>query len=301
MTLHLVSGTLAPTAPFDFDKSLHFINGFGPMAGEQAVGGRVLTKAVFAGGQAIVFQVESTGNVEQPRLAYTLHAEHAIDATTQRAAEDRIGFFLSLRDDLAPFYALAEDDLLFAPIARRFYGYHQIKFLTPFECAAWAVLTQRNAMPIARNLKRALAERYGASLEVAGQAYWAFPVAPMLAQADPGVLYDLMPNLRRAEYLQAVAIAFSGADEQWLRSAPYAEVIGWLRGINGIGAWSAGFILLRGLGRTEQLPSGEAKLSTAASKLYGRGRTLSDQSIHDIAGRYGAWQGYWAHYLRAAS
>ena len=295
------SGTLTPTAPFDFGKSLQFINRFGPMAGEQAATQRALTKAVFVGGQAIVFRLESTGSIEQPLLAYTLHAERAIDAATQRAAEDRMEFFLSICDDLAPFYALAEDDPLFAPIARRFYGYHQVKFLTPFECAAWAVLTQRNAMPIARNLKRALIERYGASLEVAGQTYWAFPEAPMLAQADPGMLYDLMPTLRRAEYLQAVAIAFSGADEHWLRGAPYADVAAWLRGINGIGAWSAGFILLRGLGRTEQLPSGEARLSAAASKLYGQGRTLSDQAIHDIAGRYGAWQGYWAHYLRAAS
>jgi DNA-3-methyladenine glycosylase II len=295
------SGTLTATPPFDFDKSLHFINRFGPMAGEQAVSGRALTKAVFVGGQVIVFQVESTGTVEQPQLTYKLHAERAIDAATQRAAEDRIAFFLSLGDDLAPFYALAEDDPVFAPIARRLYGYHQVKFLTPFENAAWAVLTQRNAMPIARNLKRQLVERYGASLEVAGQSYWAFPEAPTLAQADPGALYDLMPNLRRAEYLQAVAIAFSAADEQWLRSAPYAEVAAWLRGITGIGEWSASFILLRGLGRTEQLPSGEAKLSAAASKLYGQGRTLSDQSIREIASRYGVWQGYWAHYLRVAS
>jgi DNA-3-methyladenine glycosylase II len=265
------------------------------------VNGRALTKAVFVGGQVIVFQVEHTGSVEQPQLAYTLHAERAIHAATQRAAEDRIAFFLSLCDDLAPFYTLAEDDPLFAPIARRLYGYHQVKFLTPFENAVWAVLTQRNAMPIARNLKRQLVERYGASLEVAGRTYWAFPEAPILAQADPGALYDLMPNLRRAEYLQAVAIAFSAADEQWLRSAPYAEVLAWLRGIKGIGEWSASFILLRGLGRTEQLPGGEAKLSAAASKHYGQGRTLSDQAIHDIAAHYGAWQGYWAHYLRVAS
>ena len=192
----------------------------------------------------------------------------------------------------------AEGDPAFAPVARRLRGYHQVKFLTPFENAAWAVLTQRNTMPIARNLKRALVERYGARLEVAGQSYWAFPEAWMLAQADPGTLYDLLPTLRRAEYLQAVAIAFSGADEQWLRSAPYADVLAWLRAIKGIGAWSASFILLRGLGRTEQLPSGEARLSATASKLYGQGRKLGEQSIRDIASRYGPYQGYWAHYMR---
>ena len=295
---HLTSGALTPKAPFDFDKSLAFINGFGPMAGEQVSRGRALAKAVLVGGQAIVFEVVPAGNLERPRLNYTLHSDRPIGAATERAAADRIAFFLSLGDDLAPFYALAEDDPVFAPIAKRLYGYHQVKFLTPFENAAWAVLTQRNAMPIARNLKRALVERYGTRLDVGDQTYWAFPEARTLAEADGGALFDLLPSLRRAEYLQAVAIAFSGADEQWLRSAPYTEVLAWLRAIKGIGEWSAHFILLRGLGRTEQLPQGERKLESIASKLYGQGRKLSEETIREIASRYGRYQGYWAHYLR---
>ena len=295
---YLTSGTLTPKAPFDYAKSIAFINGFGPMAGEQTMAGLALTKAVFVDGQVVVFDIAPAGDVEQPRLSYTLHAERPLDAATERAAADRIGFFLSIHDDLAPFYALAEDDPVFAPIVKRLRGYHQVKFLTPFEIAAWAVLTQRNSMPIARNLKRALVERYGAPLEVAGKTYWAFPEARTLAEADGGALYDLLPNLRRAEYLQAVAIAFSGADEQWLRSAPYADVLAWLRAIKGIGEWSAGFILLRGLGRTEQFPTGERKLGAIASKLYGQGRKLSEDSIRDIASRYGQYQGYWAHYMR---
>jgi DNA-3-methyladenine glycosylase II len=295
------SGTLNPAPPFDFAKSLRFINGFGPMAGEQALDAGGLAKAVMIGGAPVVFRVGSAGGVEAPRLAYTLHADRPIGEATRRAAEDRIAFFLSLADDLREFYARAADDPIFAPIAQQLYGYHQVKFLTPFENAAWAVLTQRNAMPIARAMKRTLVERYGASLELGGQVYWAFPEAATLAQADPGELYDLLPNMRRAEYLQAVAIAFSDVDEQWLRSAPYAEVLAWLRAIRGIGEWSATFILLRGLGRAEQLPLGEEKLQAAASKLYGQGRKLSQQALREIGARYGGWQGYWAHYIRVAS
>lgn len=298
--IHATTGTLTATPPFDFDKTLGFINGFGPISGEQAVGERALTKAVLVGGQLIVFRVAATGGVEQPGLSYTLWSDRPIEAATVRAAEDRIGFFLSLGDDLRPFYALAADDPAFAPIVRRLYGYHQVKFLTPFENAAWAVLTQRNSMAIARNLKRALVDRYGSQIELDGRAYQAFPEAVTLAHADPGELYDMLPNLRRAEYLQAAAIAFSGADEQWLRTAPYADVEAWLRAIRGVGAWSAGFIMLRGLGRAERLPSGEAKMAAAASRLYGQGRALPEREIHALAEPYGAWQGYWAHYLRVA-
>jgi DNA-3-methyladenine glycosylase II len=160
------------------------------------------------------------------------------------------------------------------------------------------VLTQRNPIPVAKVIKQALSERFGASLELAGRRYWAFPEAARLAVADPAELPELAGNARRAEYLLALAAAFSGADEAWLRGAPYAEVAAWLRAIKGMGPWSATFVMLRGLGRVEQLPVGEARLGQAAAWVYGR--ALSDAELEAVAQRYGAWKGYWAHYLRAA-
>ncbi len=59
---------------------------------------------------------------------------------------DRLGFYLSLQDDLRPFYAIADADPDFAPVARGLYGFQQVKFLTPFEHLCWAILTQRTPM-----------------------------------------------------------------------------------------------------------------------------------------------------------
>jgi DNA-3-methyladenine glycosylase II len=39
----------------------------------------------------------------------------------------------------------------------------------------------------------------------------------------------------------------------------------------------------------------------AISRVYGGGKALSEGEANEIAERYGAWQGYWAHYLRAAT
>jgi DNA-3-methyladenine glycosylase II len=292
-------GTLAPTPPFDFDKSLDFLGFFAPMEGEQMLAARALAKAVFIAGQMIVFEIAVSGDVEQPRLDYTLHSDQPISETTRAAAEDRIAFFLSLHDDLRPFYAIGMDDSPFAPVIERLYGYHQVKFLTPFENAAWAVLTQRTPIPIAKNLKQALSDRFGASLTIGDQRYTALPEPARLAAADPNELLELVGNPRRAEYLQAVARAFAGTDEAWLRTAPYAEVEAWLRAIKGMGAWSTTFVLLRGLGRMDQLPVGEARLGQAAAKVYGR--ALSEAELAAITERYGAYRGYWAHYLRVGA
>jgi len=296
MTLSVVTGTLNPTRPFDFDKSLDFLGFFAPMEGEQTLAARALAKAVLLHGQIVVFEIAVAGSVEQPRLDYRLHSDQLIGDALRLAAEDRIAFFLSLHDDLGPFYAIGLDDPSFAPVIQRLYGYHQVKFLTPFENACWAVLTQRTPIPIAKKLKQALVERFGASLTIDGERYAAFPEPVHLAAADSAELLELVGNPRRAEYLQAVSSAFAGTDEAWLRAAPYAEVEAWLRAIKGLGAWSTTFVLLRGLGRMEQLPVGEARLSEAAATVYGR--ALSDTELAVIAEHYGAYQGYWAHYLR---
>src|SRR5262245_19001818 len=300
MTLYTTTGHLTPTPPFDFDRSLEFLGAFQPTAGEQSLAERALAKAVLVGGQTIVFRVTSSGEVEAPRLDYTLFSDQPIGAAAARAAADRVAFFLSLGDDLRPFYVLGEDDPACAPIVDRLYGYHQVKFVTPFENACWAILSQRNTMPIARRLKQALVERFGAQLEVDGACYDAFPEAARLAEADPADLLAIVPTLRRDEDLAAVPRAFSGADAAWLRSAPCAEVAAWLRTIDGIGPWSASFVLLRGIGRTEQLPVGEKRLAAAAGRLYNGGPPLSEAALSRLAERYGPWQGYWAHYVRVS-
>src|SRR3954454_410016 len=169
-----VAGTIEATPPFDFARSLAFLGHFPPTRDEQALSPGALTKAVIVEGRPVVFRVEANGTVEAPRLAYTLFAEEPIAAATERAAIDRIAFFLGLDDDLRPFYAIGRADPDFAPLIDQQYGYHQVKFLTPFENACWAILTQRNPMAIARKMKEALTRRYAAGLAVDGETYWAF-------------------------------------------------------------------------------------------------------------------------------
>ena len=144
----------------------------------------------------------------------------------------------------SPFYRIGREDADFAPIIEILYGYHQVKFLTPFENACWAVLTQRNPMKLAQKTKQALIEKYGNHLEVHGKVYRAFPEPIQIVVADFDEILKLIGNDRRTEYLIATARAFSEVDEEFLTSAPDEEVEAWLRNIKGIGEWSATFIMI---------------------------------------------------------
>src|SRR6266571_5828919 len=169
------TGTLTPTPPFDFNKSLQFLGIFGPTKTEQTISTHSLIKAISIDGQTIVFQLISIGTTENPQLEYTLFSAQPITEETQNAVVERMTFFLSLEDDLQPFYGIGQEDADFSPIIELLYGYHQVKFLTPFENACWAVLTQRNPMKIAQKTKQALIEKYGNHLEVNKNVYRAFP------------------------------------------------------------------------------------------------------------------------------
>lgn len=295
----VINGKLHPAAPFDFDKSLNFLGHFRPAMGEQGITNRTLTKALTLNGQTVGFQIRSEGTVEAPQLAYTLYSDAELSPETQATALERISFFLSLSDDLRPFYAIGEQDEAFAPIVRDMYGYHQVKFPSPFENACWAILSQRNPMSTSHAMKDRVTAQYGGAISIDGVTHRAFPEAFQLAGLDHDDLNGVIRNVRKTQCILAASQAFAQVDENWLYTAPYESVESWLRSIDGIGPWSASFILLRGLGRMEHLPYDEKWLLEGARRAYGS-PALQQKDLHQLAKPYSDYTGYWAHYLRAA-
>ncbi len=297
--LNREAGTLRPVPPFDWARSVAFLDEFAPTRHEQNLTALTLTKAVRVPGQTVAFRLHGGGTVEEPELAYTLFSDEPITPEVKEATTSRIRFFLSLDEDLKPFYAVGRTDRAFAPLIEKLYGYHQVKFLTPFENACWAVLSQRNPLAVARRAKQSLVEAVGNVLQVEGARLWAFPEPAQMIGLSQEELNEVISNERKAESLRAVTAAFAQVDEQWLRTGPYEKVEEWLLSIKGIGPWSAAFVLVRGLGRVESLP-GEARLLEAASRAY-RQPSLTQAQLEKLAAPYSPWAGYWAHYLRVGA
>ncbi len=258
---------MKPVAPFNFSKSLEFLSDFSPMKDEQVVKTGILTKAVQVKGKTIAFKVADKGTIEKPMLEFTAYSESKFADETQKLIVDRISFFLSLQDNLKEFYEIAQKDERIQPAIKQFYGHKQVKFLTPFEIACWAILAQRIPMKIAHRMKDNIMKRLGSQIKVEGVDYHSFPEPSNLLAASTE-LPKLVPNKRKEEYLLAVAEAFSKVDEQWLRTAPYDEVHDWLMDIKGIGDWSANFVMIRGLGRMEKPSNIEPQLALDVGRIY---------------------------------
>ena len=298
MRFYSFEGTLRPLAPFDFSKSLEFLSDFGPTQNEQEVKNYTFTKAVQAKGKTVAFEVADKGTIENPKLEFTAYSEAEFTHEVIELIADRITFFLSLQDNLKEFYEIAQKDLYMQPVIKQFYGLKQVKFVTPFEIACWAILAQRIPLNVARKMKENIVNRVGGQIKVKGVEYHSFP-EPSNLEAISVELPQLVPNRRKSEYLLAVTEAFCKVEERWLREAPYDEVHDWLTNIKGIGDWSANFVMIRGLGRMEELSTVEPQLALDVARIYaGKEETLSNEEVCQIAEKYGKWKGYWAYYLR---
>ncbi|MCC6998202.1 MAG: DNA-3-methyladenine glycosylase 2 family protein [Deltaproteobacteria bacterium] len=294
---HQDSTFLAARQPFDFTRSLAFLGAFAPMAGEQRLGAGSLTKALREAGvgATVGFTVRAAPGGVTCRL-------HTAPGTTLTPAQrtrvlDRVRFFLSLDDDLGPLYARAAGDAAFAPVLRALHGFHQVKLTTPFENACWAVLGQRCPIPVARRLKDRLTAAHGGALLVEGQTRRAFPCPADLAEVDVATLTGLLGHHLKAQRIAAVTRAFAAVDEAFLRHGAFEEVRRWLLDIDGIGPWSAAFVMLRGLGRMEHIASAEAQLLPHLEARYG---ALTRPALRALEQRYGDQRGYWVLYVRAA-
>src|SRR5436309_10925978 len=139
-SLSTEEGFLTPKPPFDFAKSLDFLGAFTPMRDDHQIEEQSLTRAVAVGGQTVVFKIRSTGLIKNPRLKYTLYSERPLSSGIRDAVIDRIGFFLSLSDDLESFYRIGYGDVDFAPVLQKYYGLTTVRLSPPSNPPTWPVL-----------------------------------------------------------------------------------------------------------------------------------------------------------------
>jgi DNA-3-methyladenine glycosylase II len=94
-----------------------------------------------------------------------------------------------------------------------------------------------------------------------------------------------------------VLTGLAALDEQWLRTGPYDQVRQALLAVPGIGGFTAHALLLRALGRPDDVPLEMAQFRRAAEAIYGDPPPSPD----DLRGRYGPWVGWWAYLARTAA
>jgi DNA-3-methyladenine glycosylase II len=170
-------------------------------------------------------------------------------------------------------------------------GLHQVRFASWSEAVVYFTLTQRSTQWFAASRKRRIAADFGPRLTVGGVTHVAFPDFDTLRGVD---LTEYAGGVPRAARLREVLTGVAGLDEEWLRTAPYAEARDALLAVRGVGEFTAHALLLRALGRPDDVPLKMPQFTGAARAVYGANPPSPDQ----LREWYGPYVGWWAYLCR---
>lgn len=174
--------------------------------------------------------------------------------------------FLSLDIDARTWPDVGRRDPVIAEGQAQLPGLRPCGLHSPYEAAAWSVLSQRIRIVHAARLRDDLISGHGDA--------GAFPAPQALGDLD----LDL-PG-RKTEYLHAVAeAALDGRlDGAALRSVDPDEAVRVVQEIKGLGPFSAELVVIRGANAPDALPRHEHRLKAEVTERYGPDHTLEEVS-----------------------
>lgn len=275
--------TIDVRAPYSFARTVSFAAAFAPCRNACVIRGTTLTSAVTLGGRAYAFTLRPEGTA----VALDVYGEASTTAAVKEYARGWIG----ADDDVESLYAAADGDPAFMEVVQRLHGLHHMRFGTIADAVVYSILMQRTPMAVAAAMKRKLVERFGHPVRVDGVTLRAMPTLDELCEVETDEIAAAIGHRPKADRIVMAVRAVSAIGEAFLKRAPYEEARDALLEIKGVGPFAAAAILLRGLGRMDELPW-MPQFERAAERVYGR-RMRAEW----VMSRYGRHIGYWAFYV----
>jgi DNA-3-methyladenine glycosylase II len=265
---------LQPLGPYSLMASATFLEGFAPAAYDGGEMAGHLHLAFVADGSEQIAGV--CLRAQDSTLVGEIFGE--ADPTVVHAQVARI---LSLDIDGRDWPRVGKRDLVMGRLQACYPGLRPVCFFSPYEAAAWALISHRIRITQAARIKARLAEELGPAVEIHGRREHAFPGPSRLMQLEtfPGVFGHKVAYLHQL----AQATLEGKLEATFLRALPPEQALEHLKTLPGIGDFSAQLILLRGAGEPDTLPTHEPRLGRAMTLAYGLDHLPTTQETRQIA------------------
>jgi DNA-3-methyladenine glycosylase II len=169
---------------------------------------------------------------------------------------------LGLEVDLTRFYHAASGIPWLHPLVLRMRGVRPPRYPTLWEACVNAIVFQQVSLVAASTIMGRFTLELGEPVEHAGVRLYRFPGIEQVQRAPDRLLRGAGLSAAKLATLRRVADALEeGAlDEARMEESSSPEAATLLRGIKGIGPWTAAVILLRGLGRLDVFPTNDTSV-----------------------------------------
>ena len=272
---------IEPRGPYRLADAREFLAAFGP-AGQRVGGDPDALTLAFApddgDGVALV-------TVTQPEVDGPIHVDGGHEAQVAR--------ILSLDVDATGWAELVRAD----PVLRDIGPRRPVLFSSPYEAAAWSVLSARTHVAQAARLRQRVVEAAGAVIEHEGVRHLPFPGPAALLAIDLPVPQVKAPRLRAI----AQAALAGDLDATRLRAMPPGEAMAAVQALPGIGPFYAALVVIRGAGAPDALPASEPRVRRAAASAYGDPGLEDPDAFARHAERWRPWRSWASFALRATA
>jgi DNA-3-methyladenine glycosylase II len=259
--MKLTKFTIQPDGPFSLAAAAGF--GFGPNTGRPEPAGNEMRLA-FVTDDMRHHAAVRLAQVPGGAIAVTVDTEADPDAVLRQVRR-----VLSLDHDGAAWAGVGARDPVIATLQREHAGLRPVLFHSPYEAAAWSIISARRHRAQAAVIRDRISAELGRTFTVAGEELRAFPLPHRLLEAD--AIRSMAPV--RVQWLHTIArAALDGAlDPGVLGAMEPTAALARLQELPGIGPVYATLILLRATGVTDMMTFGEPRLPGYVAHFYGTG------------------------------
>ena len=203
--------------------------------------------------------VNQVGPPESPQLQVTVEGE-PLRTSVKSGVTFALEHLLGLRIDLSKFYRMAALDQQLGDLAGRFQGMKPPRYASIFESVVVGIASQQVSRTVSIFILNQLTKTHGQSFHVGDVITHGFPRAEDLAGLRPSDLRPLGISRQKERAITELAksVVAGRLNLESLALLPDEEAITRLCALQGVGLWTAGYVMLRGLGRIHIFPGDES-------------------------------------------
>ncbi len=215
------------------------------------------------------------------------------------AVRDQVARVLSLDIDGRGFADVGRRDPVIGRLQQLADGLRPPLFHSPYEAAAWSVLSARRPAQQMALVRDRLSAEHGRTFELAGRSVAAFPTPAQLLAVEgiEGLTEEKVTRLHGV----ASAALDGRLDAGQLRSLGPEAAAERLQELNGIGPFYATLISVRAVGFADALPGNEPRLLALVGDLYGFGRPATAAELEQVGESWRPYRTWAAVLVRAAA
>ncbi|CAL1239912.1 DNA-3-methyladenine glycosylase family protein [Candidatus Methylocalor cossyra] len=252
--------------------------------------GHTYRRVLNLGGEPHELAVTQEGDPDRAELRVTVTGA-SLSPVTERFAAAALDRLLGLQLDLAGFYRMAAGDAALQALAGRFRGVKPPRFPSLFEALVNGIACQQLTLTLGIRLLNRLTEQFGSVFTQGCRTAYAFPSPAELAGRSPDALRRLGFSRQKARAIVglAEAMAARSTELEGLEELDDAALADQLCRFQGVGRWTAEYVLLRGLGRLGVFPGDDVGARGNLARWLGLSGPLDYAGVRRAVER---WQPY---------